>query len=87
MYAMICTRPDVSYALSMSSRYQSNPGENHWIVVKNILKYLKGSKNSLLVYGGEEKQVVMVTTMLVVRLTLMDLCLSLILYFVYMGLL
>ena len=29
MYAMICTRPDVSYALSMTSRYQSNPGEGH----------------------------------------------------------
>ncbi|KAK8619618.1 hypothetical protein V6N13_135900 [Hibiscus sabdariffa] len=27
MYAMICTRPDLSYALSMTSRYQGNPGE------------------------------------------------------------
>ena len=27
MYAMLCTRPDVSYALSMTSRFQSNPGE------------------------------------------------------------
>ncbi|KAK8672104.1 hypothetical protein V6N13_110478 [Hibiscus sabdariffa] len=27
MYAMICTRPDLSYALSMTSRYQANPGE------------------------------------------------------------
>ncbi|KAK9009189.1 hypothetical protein V6N11_035734 [Hibiscus sabdariffa] len=26
MYAMICTRPDLSYALSMTSRYQANPG-------------------------------------------------------------
>ncbi|KAK8636447.1 hypothetical protein V6N13_124193 [Hibiscus sabdariffa] len=25
MYAMICTRPDLSYALSMTSRYQANP--------------------------------------------------------------
>ncbi|KAK9016284.1 hypothetical protein V6N11_078786 [Hibiscus sabdariffa] len=25
-YAMICTRPDLSYALSMTSRYQANPG-------------------------------------------------------------
>ena len=24
MYAIICTRPDVSYALSVSSRYQSD---------------------------------------------------------------
>ncbi|KAK8600792.1 hypothetical protein V6N12_050640 [Hibiscus sabdariffa] len=27
MYAMICTRPDLSYALSMTSRYQANLGE------------------------------------------------------------
>nr|GEV90057.1 hypothetical protein [Tanacetum cinerariifolium] len=27
MYAMTCTRPDVSFALSMVSRYQQNPGE------------------------------------------------------------
>ena len=29
MYAMTCTRPDVSFALSMVSRYQGNPGESH----------------------------------------------------------
>ena len=39
MYAMISTRPDVSYALSVTSRYQSDPGESHWTAVKNILKY------------------------------------------------
>ena len=58
MYAMVCTRPDVSYALSMTSRYQSNPGEGHWTAVKNILKYLRRTKDSFLVYGGEEKLVV-----------------------------
>ena len=29
MYAMICTRPDVSYALSVASRYQADLGESH----------------------------------------------------------
>ncbi|KAK8993390.1 hypothetical protein V6N11_033491 [Hibiscus sabdariffa] len=29
MYAMICTRTDLSYALSMTSRYQENPSEGH----------------------------------------------------------
>ena len=29
MYAMLCTRPDVSYALNKASRYQSDPGESH----------------------------------------------------------
>ncbi|WVZ70691.1 hypothetical protein U9M48_019334 [Paspalum notatum var. saurae] len=46
MYAMICTRPDVSFALS------------HWIAVKNILKYLRRTKDAFLVFGGEEELVV-----------------------------
>ncbi|KAK8676152.1 hypothetical protein V6N13_034206 [Hibiscus sabdariffa] len=55
MYAMICTRPDLSYALSMTSQYQANPGEGHWTAVKNILKYLGRTKDVFLVYGGEEE--------------------------------
>ncbi|KAL4283540.1 hypothetical protein GQ457_16G020210 [Hibiscus cannabinus] len=54
MYAMICTRPDLSYALSMTSRYHANPGEGHWTTVKNILKCLRRTKGVFLVYGGEE---------------------------------
>ena len=26
MYAMLCTRPDICFAVGMVSRYQSNPG-------------------------------------------------------------
>ena len=55
MYAMICTRPDVSYPLSVTSRYQADPGEGHWIAVKNILKYLKRTKDVFLLYGGEDE--------------------------------
>ena len=55
MYAMTCTRPDVSYALSMVSRYQGNPGESHWIAVKNILKYLRNTRDMFLVFGGSEE--------------------------------
>ena len=51
MYAMLCTRPDVSYALSVTSRYQSNPGIGHWVAVKNILKYLRRTKDVFLIYG------------------------------------
>ena len=40
MYAMLCTQPDVSYALSVTSRYQSDPDEGHWTAVKTILKVL-----------------------------------------------
>ena len=54
MYAMTCTRPDVAFALSMVSRYQGNPGKAHWIAVKNILKYLRRTKNMVLVLGGSD---------------------------------
>ncbi|GJY32683.1 retrotransposon protein, putative, ty1-copia subclass [Tanacetum coccineum] len=55
MYVMTCRRPDVPFALSMVSRRQQNPGEGHWTVVKNILKYLRNTKDMFLVYGGEEE--------------------------------
>ncbi|KAG8485771.1 hypothetical protein CXB51_019116 [Gossypium anomalum] len=55
MYAMLCTRPDVSYALSMTGRYQADPSEGHWTTVKNILKYLRRTKDTFLIYGGEEE--------------------------------
>jgi hypothetical protein len=55
IYAMIGTRPDVSYALSAMSKYQSDPGESHWTVVENILKYFRRTKDVFLVYGGDEE--------------------------------
>ena len=29
MYAMMCTRPDICYAVGLVSRFQSNPGLAH----------------------------------------------------------
>jgi hypothetical protein len=52
MYAMLSTRPDVALALSLTSRYQSNRGMSHWTAVKNILKFLRRTKDMVLVYGG-----------------------------------
>ncbi len=54
MYAMLCTRPDIAYGVSVTSRFQSDPGLEHWIAVKNILKYLRRTKDMILVYGGGE---------------------------------
>ncbi|GKF36938.1 hypothetical protein Tco_0113696 [Tanacetum coccineum] len=52
MYAVRCTRPDVAFAQSITSRFQHNPGEPHWTAMKNILKYLRNTKDMFLVYGG-----------------------------------
>ena len=43
MYAMVCTRPDIAFVVGAISRYMSNPGGEHWGVVKWILRYLKGT--------------------------------------------
>lgn len=37
MYAMVCTRPDISQAVSVVSRYMHNPGT---LAVKWILRYI-----------------------------------------------
>ncbi|KAL0293770.1 UNVERIFIED_CONTAM: Retrovirus-related Pol polyprotein from transposon TNT 1-94 [Sesamum calycinum] len=52
IYAMMCTRPDLCFAVGMVSRYQSNPGPDHWVAVKRILRYLKGTSNLALCYHG-----------------------------------
>ena len=48
MYTMLCTRLDVSFALSVTSRFQSNYGDEHWAAVKIILKYLRMTKDMFL---------------------------------------
>ncbi|KAL0451190.1 UNVERIFIED_CONTAM: Retrovirus-related Pol polyprotein from transposon TNT 1-94 [Sesamum latifolium] len=53
-YAVQCTRPDVAYGLSVTSRYQACTGEAHWSAVKSILKYLRRTKDMFLIYGGGE---------------------------------
>ncbi|KAJ9545825.1 hypothetical protein OSB04_025532 [Centaurea solstitialis] len=57
MYAMLCTRPDVAYSISVTSKYQQNPGEAHWVAVKNILKYMRRTKEMFLVFGGSEDEI------------------------------
>jgi hypothetical protein len=34
MYDMVCSHPNLSYAMSLISRYMTNPGKEHWNVVK-----------------------------------------------------
>ena len=51
-YAMVCTRPDIAHAVRVVSRYMKNPGKGHWMAVKWILRYLKGTTNQALCFGG-----------------------------------
>ncbi|XP_050125357.1 secreted RxLR effector protein 161-like [Malus sylvestris] len=50
MYAQTCTRPDISFAVGMLGRYQSNPRMDHWKAAKKVMRYLQGTKDYMLTY-------------------------------------
>jgi len=52
MYAMVYTRPDISHAMQVVSRYMNNSGKENWMVVQWILGYLRGTTNQALCFGG-----------------------------------
>ena len=37
------TRPDISFVVNKACQFMSNPSNTHWLVVKCILHYLKGT--------------------------------------------
>jgi hypothetical protein len=51
MCVMFCSRPDLSYAMSLVSRYMTNPGKEYCNVVKWIFRYLWGTSNACLQFG------------------------------------
>lgn len=50
IYAQTCTRPDISFAVGMLGRYQSNPRIDHWKTVKKVIRYLQGTKDFMLTF-------------------------------------
>ncbi|XP_062118486.1 secreted RxLR effector protein 161-like [Humulus lupulus] len=45
MYLMLCTRPDLSYSISVLSKYMANHGLEHWRAMKWVFNYLLGTTN------------------------------------------
>nr|CAN75281.1 hypothetical protein VITISV_007972 [Vitis vinifera] len=55
MYTMVCSRPDLAYAVNMISRYMSCLGKPYWQTVKWLFQYLAGTRSLGLVYGGNSQ--------------------------------
>ena len=53
MYAMIGTRPDIAQAISVTSRYMSNHGKEHWSALKWLMRYLKGASDVGILFKGD----------------------------------
>ena len=54
MYAMVCTKLDLAFAVSNINRYMVNPNIEHWNVAKWIFKYLTGSLKHGILFAGQQ---------------------------------
>ena len=57
-YASGGTRPDITYATSVLTRFNDNPGPGHWKAVTKILAYLHGTLDYKLTYGTTDSSLV-----------------------------
>lgn len=54
MYAAICTRPDITYAVNRLAQFNSCYTETHWLAAKHVLRYIKGSLNKGILYKSSD---------------------------------
>ena len=52
MYLASCTRPNIAYAIGRLSRYTQSSNQDHWVVIRRILKYLRDTSDYCLCYSG-----------------------------------
>ncbi|TFY52466.1 hypothetical protein EVJ58_g10003 [Rhodofomes roseus] len=52
MYAMLGTRPDISFAVTRLAKFSSNPSKEHMKFAYYVLRYLQGTKELALCYDG-----------------------------------
>ena len=57
MYAMVCTRPDISHVVGVVSKYMANPGKVHWNAVKWVLRYLIGTSDYCITFNNNNDYV------------------------------
>eukprot|EP00253_Pinus_taeda_P031844 PITA_31844 len=55
MYAMVCTRLNIAYAVGVLSRFMSKLGKEHWTSVKRVFRYLHGTSDYGLCYQGRPR--------------------------------
>ena len=60
MYAMVGSRPDLAYALSMLGRYAAKPDTYHMSLAKRVLVYVRGTLDYKLYYiRGKKSEMVL----------------------------
>jgi hypothetical protein len=54
-WAALATRPDIAFAVATVARFAANPGPPHWEAVKQIFRYLAGTRDLWLSYGETQR--------------------------------
>jgi hypothetical protein len=54
MYPMTAFCPDMAYAIGVLRRYNQDASNEHTIALQPVFRYLNGTKDSQLHFGGED---------------------------------
>ena len=65
MYAMVCTRPYITHAVGVLSRFMSKPGKENWTAVKQVFRYLRGTSDYGFCYQGSVRLCYILSTYLI----------------------
>ena len=57
IYFVLWTRPDMAYAVSKLCKFMHNPGHDHFVALKRLLRYLLGTVNYGLVYDFSSRAI------------------------------
>lgn len=49
---MHATRPDISFTVIRLSQFAARPLTDHWLALKRVLRYIKGTLDAKLTFGG-----------------------------------
>jgi transposase InsO family protein len=52
MFAMLCTRPDIAFAVTTLAQFSSNPSPVHVTALTRLLRYLRGTAQQTITYTG-----------------------------------
>ena len=53
MYSIVCTGPDLAYAVSQVGKFMTKPSKQYWEAVKWMCRYLRGTTDYGLVFDSE----------------------------------
>ncbi len=56
LYAALGTRSDIMYAIQRLAQFTAHPKPKHWTALKRIFRYLKGTRDYALTYGGFDQE-------------------------------